>query len=114
VRACSSYTSNVALNGETFRSILKKYRRADVVVTSRLHGAIIANSLGRPYVALIRDRKFEAFHATYGHGVECSGLSELPARIEAARQLPRTRRIDYEAVEAFGAKARAIIAGMAR
>jgi hypothetical protein len=104
VRYCSLDTSNIAQARETFVRILQKYRRAEVIVTSRLHGAIIANSLGRPYVALIRDRKFDEFHATYGYGVACDSLAQLPARIEAARRLPAAREIDYQAIEAFGRK----------
>jgi hypothetical protein len=41
--------------------LIDKYKSADLVITSRLHGAIIAWSLGVPFLALSRDMKMDGF-----------------------------------------------------
>lgn len=51
------------------RIIRKKYCRSRFVVTTRLHGAIIAYGLGIPYLAIPLDAKIREFHRMYGNGV---------------------------------------------
>jgi polysaccharide pyruvyl transferase WcaK-like protein len=47
------------------------------VVTSRLHGAIIAYGLGLPYVALAGDEKLREFHRLFGGGQLVNSAAEL-------------------------------------
>lgn len=50
------------------RQILANYLAADLVVSSRLHGCIMAYALGRPFLALCHDQKIAQFLATIGAG----------------------------------------------
>ncbi len=64
--------------------LIDAYCWADLVVTSRLHGAIIAWSLGTPFLALARDEKLDGFKEFAG--VDRSvfrNVNELTARFEA-------------------------------
>ncbi|MEO6183806.1 MAG: polysaccharide pyruvyl transferase family protein [Verrucomicrobiota bacterium] len=57
--------------------ILQDYGVSSIVVTTRLHGAIIAYALGIPYVALPRDEKLRAFGRLYGNGILVEEVREL-------------------------------------
>jgi len=48
------------------RQVLANYMAADLVVSSRLHGCIMAYALGRPFLALCHDRKITQFLSTIG------------------------------------------------
>ena len=62
------FTDNIQRPLRGIEDIVAKYRRSRLVVTTRLHGAIIAYGLGVPYLALARDQKLRAFHRLYGNG----------------------------------------------
>ena len=47
-------------------AVSQYYAPADIVVTSRLHGAIIAAALGKPIVALSNDAKIDQFMSSIG------------------------------------------------
>lgn len=53
--------------------LVDTYKSADLVITSRLHGAITAWSLGVPFLALSRDRKMDGF-------AEFAGLKDVVFR----------------------------------
>jgi hypothetical protein len=76
------------------------YGRSRLVVTTRLHGAIIAYGLGIPYVAIARDEKVRAFHRCYGNGALIEDPEQLPEILGASVRCDRT--IQYEQVHACG------------
>jgi polysaccharide pyruvyl transferase WcaK-like protein len=55
------------------------YQESDYVVTTRLHGAIIAYAFKRPYIAISFDPKVAAFNKLYGGGLCISSVDELKA-----------------------------------
>lgn len=77
------------------------YGSSHVVVTTRLHGAIIAYSLGIPYVALARDEKVRAFKRLCGRGVVIEDVRELSSALDEVecRSLDRP---DLSSVVDFG------------
>jgi len=99
------YTKNheAPLNG--LSRILDQFADSRLVVTTRLHGAIIAYGLGVPYVCIARDEKVRAFNRLYGGGVNVEDISTLPDAIGAAEK-PAAGSIAYDAVLAFGERAR--------
>ena len=48
--------------------VMQKYLSVNHVITTRLHGAIIAYGLGIPYTAISYDDKIDEFHRLYGNG----------------------------------------------
>jgi hypothetical protein len=91
--------------------VRRDYLPSRLVVTTRLHGAIIAYGLGIPYLALARDEKLRAFARLYGNGVAVDELADLADAL--AGPLPAaTRPIALAPVRAFGARARAWLAGL--
>jgi len=75
------------------------YCRSSLVVTTRLHGAIIAYGLGIPYVALARDDKLRAFHRNYGNGVVTDTIEDLKRAL--GERVDQPRRGQYEEVRRF-------------
>jgi polysaccharide pyruvyl transferase WcaK-like protein len=57
------------------------YQKSDFVVTTRLHGAIIAYAFKRPYIAISYDPKIAAFHKQYGGGVCITDVNQLAATL---------------------------------
>lgn len=81
------------------------YCESKLVVTSRLHGAIIAYGLGVPYVAISKDKKIESFHRLYGNGFlikHAEELKELSDEYDACL----TKEIAIQPVLSFGIKAK--------
>ncbi|MDH5598943.1 MAG: polysaccharide pyruvyl transferase family protein, partial [Cyclobacteriaceae bacterium] len=60
------YTNNIQSSPEMFKELLDLYSRSKLVVTTRLHGAVIAYALGIPYIAIPRDNKLREFVRLYG------------------------------------------------
>lgn len=75
---------------DALMATLELYRKSDVVVSSRLHGCIIALAMGRKTIAVSGDRKVESFMESAGlRGWVCdvNELSNLPKRLnELAEQ----------------------------
>jgi polysaccharide pyruvyl transferase WcaK-like protein len=71
------FTENIESKKYPLKKILKMYQKCDYVVTTRLHGAIIAYAFKRPYIAISFDPKVAAFHKLYGGGVCISDLDQL-------------------------------------
>jgi len=78
-----TFTDNVESEENLLDFILQKYPRNDAVVTTRLHGAIIAYSFRRPYFALSFDPKIDAFVKLYGGGTLASSMEELQEHMES-------------------------------
>jgi len=62
-------------------AILRRYREADIVVSSALHGCIIAVAMGKKIIAVSGDRKIEGF-------MQAAGLSDWVLDFEAVNRLP--------------------------
>jgi polysaccharide pyruvyl transferase WcaK-like protein len=72
------FTANVESKKYPLKKILKMYQKCDYVVTTRLHGAIIAYAFKRPYIAISYDPKITAFHKLYGGGLCITDVDQLP------------------------------------
>ncbi len=62
-------------------AVLERYRRSDLVLSSALHGCVIAVAMGRPVLAVSGDRKIEAFMEAMGLAawvLEPDDLDRLP------------------------------------
>jgi Polysaccharide pyruvyl transferase len=100
------YTNNLQRRFTPLNKIISQsYCKSRVVVTTRLHGAIIAYGLGVPYIAIPRDEKLRAFHRLYGNGASIERVSDLGEALhgEAARI---TQPIALAPVLEFGDRAR--------
>jgi polysaccharide pyruvyl transferase WcaK-like protein len=67
------------------QSSLLPYKRADLIVSSRLHGCIIGLAMGRRVLAVSGDRKIESFMAAAGLEdwvCEASDIEKLAARLD--------------------------------
>ena len=71
------FTENIETKKEPLKKFLKMYQDCDYVVTTRLHGAIIAYAFKRPYIAISFDPKVAAFHKLYGGGVCITSVDQL-------------------------------------
>jgi hypothetical protein len=85
--------------------IVGSYLPSAAVITTRLHGAIIAYGLGIPYLSVTRDRKIEAFHRLYGNGLNVDRLEEVIPLLPTLLQLRLAPRALGE-LRAFGQRAR--------
>lgn len=70
------------------RTVIELYASADVVLTSRLHGCIIALATGRPVLAVSGDRKIESFMSSAGLEEWVLGLDQIDRLPEKLRELP--------------------------
>jgi hypothetical protein len=78
-------TLNVQTEAEGIDDIIYDYYcQSSLIVTSRLHGAIIAYGLGLPYIALVGDEKLREFHRTYGGGWLANDVAELNEVLDRA------------------------------
>lgn len=72
------YTDNIQRFHFGLNDIVKyRYRLSKVVITTRLHGAIIASGLGIPYIGISWDDKIDAFQGDWGGGVLVNNYDEL-------------------------------------
>ena len=71
------FTENIETKKLPLKRILNMYQDCDYVVTTRLHGAIIAYAFKRPYIAISFDPKVAAFHKLYGGGVCITSVDQL-------------------------------------
>ena len=106
------FTDNIETKKTPLKSILKMYQECDYVLTTRLHGAIIAYAFKRPYIAISFDPKITAFNKLYGGGVCISDLNQLE-RVLAGDQLKAESDYQRElsAVRNFGALYQSQISG---
>ena len=79
-------TNNLLTAGRKLEleKIVDLYAAAEVVLTSRLHGCIIASALERPFLAVTADRKVNAFMRAAGLERWICSLAEvdtIPARL---------------------------------
>ena len=110
-------TNNLIPAGQSgkLRQVLELYASSDLVLTSRLHGCIIAVAMGRRVLAVSGDRKVESFMRAAGLAEWVCDLDEvdsLPARLERLHE----QRVPVEFIErgrqenrAVGEQVRAMI-----
>lgn len=72
-----SFTDNIQYQFCGLDRVLNKYLRSKFIVTTRLHGAIIAYGLGIPYLAISFDDKVDEFHRLYGNGFLAKSIEDL-------------------------------------
>lgn len=107
-------TDNVQSRTVGLQDIVARfYLPSEVVVTTRLHGAIIAYGLNIPYVAIARDEKVRDFHRLYRNGIVIETLDQLEDAILGSKSVD-TSSIAYEPVERFGDEAKALISSFTR
>jgi hypothetical protein len=71
------------------QGMLDAYRESDLVVSSRLHGCIIALALGKKLLAISGDRKVESFMARAGLEqwvVDAANVQAIPGYLEGIGQ----------------------------
>jgi hypothetical protein len=86
--------------------IVGSYLPSAAVVTTRLHGAIIAYGLGIPYLSVTRDQKIEAFHRLYGNGLNVDRVEDVIPLLPELLHLQLAPR-ELGELRAFGQRARA-------
>jgi hypothetical protein len=83
------------------------YLGAKAIITTRLHGAIIAYGLKIPYIGITRGEKIRSFHAEYGNGLLVEDLTQLQRLLdEKIIEKIDTKSIAIEPVLDFGSKAK--------
>lgn len=104
-------TKNVQTPEEGLEDIIRNYYcRSELVVSTRLHGAITAYGLGIPYLALPGDEKVREFQRLFGGGHlfnDMDALAKLLGETHAALPLP-----DLSEIHAFGDRARLALAAI--
>jgi len=97
------YTDNIERRLKNMKYIIDRYARSRLVVTTRLHGAIIAYALQKPYIAIPHDEKVRAFHRLYGNGVTAEGPKDLRRILTGDPEID-LEPIDRESVHEFGSR----------
>lgn len=83
------------------------YANSEFVLTTRLHGAIIAYGLGLPYLAINRAAKIEAFVTEYGNGLAIDNLDELESMLKHRKDLDfKMKPIAIQPILDFGDRAK--------
>ena len=78
------------------------YCKSNLIITSRLHGAIIAYALSIPYIAIAHDKKLVAFHREYGNGAMVHDIEELEEYLSERKVIPSLTPISIQSIEEFG------------
>jgi len=112
-RLCGSSTDHSSPLGSLgVPGLLPLYRRASLVVTARVEGAIIASGLGLPYIACLPDMAMIEFHRMYAGGT----LAKSPGSVQdlikdhlESPQAPEPGRVDLEKISEFAEKFRKIL-----
>lgn len=101
------YTDNIQTNECGFYKILELFDNSKLVITTRLHGAIIAYGLGIPYIAIARDNKLREFYNLFGNGILLEDINELHSTLESPNI--NIRKIQLKPVIDFGHKAKKVL-----
>jgi polysaccharide pyruvyl transferase WcaK-like protein len=98
-----NFTENIETNKFPLKTILNMYQKSDFVVTTRLHGAIIAYAFKRPYIAISYDPKIAAFHKLYGGGVCITDVNQLAQTLKSDQfKIPSDHAKELAKVRQFG------------
>jgi len=101
-----SFTENVQHPYLGLNEIIKNYYvDSSLVVTTRLHGAIMAYGLGIPYVGITRGEKIRSFCNEYGNGILIEDISQLKLTLKdtPVSKIPM-QSIEIEPVLEFGSR----------
>lgn len=74
-----------------YGAVLAQYARAEIVVSSRLHGCIIAVTMGRKVLAISGDRKVEAFMRAAGLERWVCDADDMGSLTQLLQDLPEQR-----------------------
>lgn len=105
LKYCTHITDNFFYND--IKEVIQNYTNSKLIVTTKLHGAIIANCLGRNYIAYSKDDKIKEYCDLYGGGICIKELKELETITPHEWKVPIN--IDYEKIESFGNKVKSIL-----
>lgn len=98
-------TDNIQTKRASISKIVSEsYLPSNLVVTTRLHGAIIAFGLGIDYIAISHDDKIKAFQEEWGGG-HLSSIEELAEALKR-NPTPRDPSIHDNLIRDFGKRAR--------
>jgi len=98
-------TNNIQTKSCGLEHIIKNYYcSSNLVITSRLHGAIIAYGLGIPYIIIARDEKLRSFHSKYKNGLIVESIEELRSILKNQPDISM-QPIEFEPVLEFGRQA---------
>jgi|SRR5690625_169999 len=88
------------------KSIIEQcYCKSQLIVTSKLHGAITAYSLGIPYIAFPVDKKLDEFVRLYGNGLLAHSVDEVLNHMESSIEVNiENVAKEYNSVKTFGLK----------
>lgn len=102
------YTDNIQRPYQGLEDLIQDYYcNSKLVITTRLHGAIVAYGLGTPYIAIVRDEKLREFHRIYGNGIKVQEINDLKPILETLKlEDIHLNPIDLEPVAEFGKAAK--------
>lgn len=102
------YTDNIQRPMAGLMYMIRKlYAESNIVITTRLHGAIIAYGLGVPYIGISYDNKLEAFNKEYGGGFVTDDCEEAINLIDVARSCGDPGNGEaFKEVQKFGMRAK--------
>ena len=100
------FTENIQHPYLALTEIIKNYYvNSSLVVTTRLHGAIMAYGLGIPYVGITRGEKIRSFCNEYGNGILIEDISQLKSTLLNTPVSQITMQpIDIKSVLDFGSQ----------
>jgi polysaccharide pyruvyl transferase WcaK-like protein len=75
-------------DGHALAAVLRRYAEADLVLSSALHGCVIAVAMGRPVLAVSGDWKIESFMEVAGLAEWVCGIDEVDGLLERLVELP--------------------------
>lgn len=102
-----AYTDNMQTAKLGLMALVRRlYARSEVVVTTRLHGAIIAAGLGVPYVSLAWDDKVRAFQREWGGGALACDADEVRRILKGMEIDASIHPLFHESVLEFGSTVR--------
>jgi len=107
-----NFTENIESKKKSLKSILNMYQDCDYVVTTRLHGAIIAYAFKRAYIAISFDPKVSAFNKLYGGGVCITDVAGLSAAFKSEQfKVSPQHKKELDRVREFGKLIKSTITG---
>jgi len=104
------FTDNIESRKNPLKKNLRMYQDCDYVVTTRLHGAIIAYAFNRPYIAISFDPKIAAFNKLYGGGISINELGQLSKAFNSDQfKVSSNYKAELAKIKQFGEQIKAAI-----
>jgi hypothetical protein len=110
---CDLMTSNAGILGPLgYPGMLSLYRRAGLVISTDVTGAVIAGALGIPCIPLSTDRSVSEFHRMYGCGNPARSVADAAAMVRSflghSLSIP-VSRFDTARIGEFAEKFRKVV-----